>query len=62
VTGSSDNCLDLWIMNKKKPIYTLDKPHDADSWVLSTANVRNSDLLCSGSYDGQLVFYKFNKE
>eukprot|EP00347_Sterkiella_histriomuscorum_P001221 403372861 len=62
VTGSSDNCLDLWVMNKKKPIFTLEKPHQDDSWVLSTANVRNSDLLCSGSYDGQLVFYKFNKE
>ena len=23
VTGSSDNCLDLWVMNKKKPIFTL---------------------------------------
>lgn len=62
VTGSSDNCLDLWIMNKKRPIFTLDKPHAGDSWVLSTANIRNSDLLCSGSYDGDVVFYKFSKE
>ena len=61
VTGSSDNCLDLWIMNKKRPIYTLEGAHSGDSWVLSTANVRNSDLMCSGSYDGQLVFYKVNR-
>lgn len=62
VTGSSDNCLDLWIMNKKKPIFSLTNAHRDDSWVISTANIRNSDMICSGSYDGQLVFYKLNKE
>ena len=36
--------------------------HAKDSWILSTANVRNSDLFCSGSYDGQLLFYKLNKD
>ncbi len=24
--------------------------------------MRNSDLFCSGSYDGQLIFYKLNKD
>lgn len=24
--------------------------------------MRNSDLFCSGSYDGQILFYKLNKE
>lgn len=24
--------------------------------------MRNSDLFCSGSYDGQIIFYKLNKE
>jgi WD40 repeat protein len=61
ITGSSDNCIDLWIMNKKKPIFTLGNLHDNGSWVLSTANVKNSDLFCSGSYDGNLNFYKLNK-
>jgi ribosomal RNA-processing protein 9 len=61
ITGSSDNCIDLWIMNKKKPIFTLEQPHREGSWVLSTANVRNSDLIVSGSYDGQVVFSKLNK-
>jgi len=63
VTGShSDNCLDLWIMNKKKPIFTLNDCHKKDSWLLSTANVYNSDLLASGSYDGCVNFYKFIKK
>ncbi len=62
ITGSSDNCIDLWIMNKKRPIFTMDNLHANNSWVLSTAAVRNSDLFCSGSYDSQLIFYKLNKD
>lgn len=63
VTGShTDNCLDLWIMNKKKPIFSVKNCHSADSWLLSTANVHNSDLLASGSYDGQVNLYKFQKD
>jgi len=61
ITGSSDNCLDLWAMNKKRPIFTLEGVHSDNSWVLSTANIRNSDLMCSGSYDGQVVFYKVDR-
>ena len=62
MTGSSDNALDLWIMNKKKPIYSLESLHRDDSWILSTANVRHSDLLASGSYDGQVLVYGFRRE
>jgi WD40 repeat protein len=61
-TSSIDNCIDLWIMNKKRPIFTLENLHSPDSWILSTANVRNSDLFCSGSYDGQIIFYRLNKD
>ena len=61
VTSSIDNCMDLWIMNKKRPIFTLENLHDKESWILSTANVRNSDLFCSGSYDGNINFYRLNK-
>ena len=63
VTGSHvDNCLDLWIMNKKKPIFSLSDCHKPGSWLLSTAAVRSSDLLASGSYDGCINFYKFDKQ
>ena len=61
LTGSSDNAIDLWIMNKKKPIYSLAGLHRDDSWVLSTANVRNSDLFASGSYDNQVLIYGFRR-
>lgn len=63
VTGSySDNALDLWIMNKKKPIFSLGDCHKPGSWLLSTAAVKSSDLLASGSYDGCINFYQFQKE
>lgn len=51
-TTSSDNAVDLWIMNKKKPIYSLEGLHAEGSWILSSANIRNSDIFCTGSYDG----------
>ena len=63
ITGShSDNCLDLWIMNKKRPIFTLKNCHQNNAWMLSTAHVKSSDLMASGSYDGCVNFYKFNKD
>jgi hypothetical protein len=39
VTGSSDNCMDLWIMNKKKPISTLNNLHADKSWIFSTVSL-----------------------
>lgn len=62
-TGSyADNCIDLWIMNKKKPIFTIADCHLNDSWILATDNVKSSDLLASSSYDGTINFYKFLKD
>jgi len=63
VTGSyNDNSLDLWIMNKKRPIFSLKDCHKPDSWMLSTAAVKSSDLMASGGYDGNINFYSFNKD
>jgi len=63
VTGShTDNSLDLWIMNKKKPVFSLSQCHKGNSWLLSTALVQSSDLIASGGFDGCVNFYKFNKE
>ena len=52
ITGSADNAIDLWIMNKKKPLFSLEGLHTNNSWILSTTNVRNSDVFASASYDG----------
>ena len=49
-------------MNKKRPIFTLENAHLNNSWVLSAGNIKNSDLLCTGSYDGCINFYKLNKD
>ena len=60
-TGShSDNSLSLWIMNKKKPVFTLRNCHTPDTQILSTAVVRSSDLMATGGYDGFLNWYKFD--
>lgn len=63
VTGShSDNCIDLWIMNKKRPIFSFKDCHATGTQLLSTAVVKSSDLLASGGYDGCINFYQFLKE
>lgn len=49
-------------MNKKKPVFSLSELHKPNSWILSLTNIPNSDLLCSGSFDGQLQFLKLDKE
>lgn len=60
VTGSySDNCMDLWIMNKKRPIFTIKNCHEEGSWMLSTDVVKNCDLIASGGYDGVVNLYQF---
>lgn len=61
-SSSSDNCLDLWIMNKKKPVFSLGGCHSTDSLLLSTALVKNTDLMVSGGNDGRVNVYQFNKE
>lgn len=45
-TSSVDNCIDLWIMNKKRPIYTMENLHKNDSWILSTVNHFKTYLIC----------------
>lgn len=63
VTGShTGNSLDLWIMNKKRPIFSLANCHQGKSWLLSTALVHNSDLLASGGFDGCVNLYKLEKD
>ena len=49
-------------MNKKKPLFSLEGLHTDNSWILSTANVRNSDLFASASYDGQVICYGFRRD
>jgi hypothetical protein len=49
-------------MNKKRPIFTLKDCHKPNSWMLSTAVVKSSDLMVSGGYDGCLNWYRFDKD
>ena len=57
-----DNCMDLWIMNKKRPIYSLNNIFANNGWALSTDAIKNSDLIAAGGFDGTLPLIKFEKE
>ena len=58
-SGSQDGSLCLWSIMKKKPACTLPSAHgDANPWVSSVAACRFTDLLASGSSDGQVRFWK----
>mmetsp|Transcript_17604 Transcript_17604/g.29724 ORF Transcript_17604/g.29724 Transcript_17604/m.29724 type:complete len:204 (-) Transcript_17604:319-930(-) len=60
VTSSqSDSCLDLWIMNKKRPIFSLQSNHLNSSPILSTALIKNTDLIASAGTDGHVQLYQF---
>lgn len=63
VTGShTDNCLDLWTMNKKRPISTLLNCHQEGTHLLSTDVLHNSDIIASGGFDGNVNLYKLDRE
>ncbi|XP_013408089.1 U3 small nucleolar RNA-interacting protein 2 isoform X4 [Lingula anatina] len=68
VSGSDNNSLSLWYVQKKKPICTVQNAHpgseDGDptvkneNWITSVAAIPNSDLIASGSKDGCLRLWK----
>jgi ribosomal RNA-processing protein 9 len=58
----TENCLDLWVMNKKRPVNSLLSCHTENSLLLSTAALRNTDLIASGGTDGYVNLYKFDKD
>jgi ribosomal RNA-processing protein 9 len=63
LTGShTDNCLDLWTMNKKRPLFTLGGCHASGTHLLSTDTVHNSDIVATGGFDGLVNLYKVDKE
>jgi len=49
-------------MNKKKPIFTLNNCHKPGTWMLSAAVVKSINLIATGGYDGNINWYKFNKD
>jgi ribosomal RNA-processing protein 9 len=58
-TSTTDNCMDLWIMNKKKPVGSILDCHQPNSLLLSSTSVKNTDLLATGGTDGTVQLYQF---
>ncbi|GMT15006.1 hypothetical protein PFISCL1PPCAC_6303, partial [Pristionchus fissidentatus] len=63
VTGGADGSLSIWSIMKKKPTCTKEKAHGEHSsgesrWIVSLCSVPYTDLLLSGSSDGQLRVWR----
>jgi len=76
ISGSQDGALGIWSLTKKNPLCMLQAAHGRrreegivngeekereHCWISSVSAVLNSDLVCSGSYDGFLRFWKFKR-
>ena len=69
VTGSQDNSVSLWTMFKKRPVFTVRDAHQqaavgnpCRSWIHALAACPNTDLVASGSGDGQINLYRASPE
>jgi len=60
VSGSDDGSLAIWSALKKKPVFVLNKAHQ--EWITSVATHRFTDLLASGSWDGQVKIWRCGED
>jgi hypothetical protein len=49
-------------MNKKRPIFSYKDCHKANTWLLSTDLIYNSDLIATGGFDGKINILRFDKD
>ena len=62
VTGSQDNSVCVWHINKKKPIATQRPVHSPGSWICSIAAMRNTECFWTGSNDGVVKLWACSNE
>ncbi|XP_065165035.1 U3 small nucleolar RNA-interacting protein 2-like [Atheta coriaria] len=64
VSGGDNGTLSLWGVNKKKPTASIKSAHGIDEtndqplWITALAALVNTDLVASGSYDGNIKLWK----
>lgn len=62
VTGADDGSVCLWSVMKKKPLLTIRDAHPIESgtkpWITAVTALTNSDLVATGSSNGQLKIWK----
>ncbi|KAG0645415.1 putative WD repeat-containing [Hyphodiscus hymeniophilus] len=86
VTGGDNGCISLWVIHKKKPVFTLPLAHGIDPplkpdeasaemdpekrivpapqprWITALATIPYSDVILSGSWDGQVRAYRVSDD
>jgi ribosomal RNA-processing protein 9 len=63
LTGSSQGCLSLWNVNKKRPAFFRDGCHTSNNiGIQSITSVRYTDLFVTGAGDSLIKFWRLSKE
>uniref|UniRef100_M4BH40 Uncharacterized protein n=1 Tax=Hyaloperonospora arabidopsidis (strain Emoy2) TaxID=559515 RepID=M4BH40_HYAAE len=57
VTGGDDGSLSLWFNGRKKPVCVISNAHGG-KWISSLAVMPRTDLVASGSSDGQIRLWQ----
>ncbi|KAH7479601.1 hypothetical protein PRIC1_008859 [Phytophthora ramorum] len=57
VTGGDDGSLSLWFNGRKKPVCVIPNAHNG-KWISSLAVMPRTDLVASGSSDGQIRLWQ----
>ncbi|KAI9906314.1 hypothetical protein PsorP6_003799 [Peronosclerospora sorghi] len=57
VTGGDDGSLSLWFNGRKKPVCVIPDAHNG-KWISSVAVLARTDLVASGSSDGQIRLWQ----
>ncbi|GMF09661.1 unnamed protein product [Phytophthora lilii] len=57
VTGGDDGSLSLWFNGRKKPVCVIPNAHGG-KWISSVAVMPRTDLVASGSSDGQIRLWQ----
>ncbi|CAF4623710.1 unnamed protein product [Rotaria sp. Silwood1] len=76
VSGADDGSIALWSVSKRRPLFNLPHAHKLtstdpslipsslpeDFWITSLASLRYTDLLASGSFNGNIHLWKSTPE
>ncbi|XP_076357390.1 U3 small nuclear riboprotein factor 55K isoform X2 [Tachypleus tridentatus] len=68
VSGTDDGTLSVWGVLKKKPVTSVQLAHghapenQLPFWICSVASLQNTDIVASGSHDGEVRIWKCGED